>query len=66
MTGGALLQDHAPEESVIDIVRRYLVALPEYGIHPRKAVLYGSHAKGTPDQWSDIDIIVVAPDFDGS
>jgi len=27
------------------------------------AYLFGSHAKGTPDRWSDIDLAVVSPDF---
>ena len=28
-----------------------------------KVFLYGSHAKGTPSKWSDIDLAVVSPDF---
>jgi uncharacterized protein len=27
------------------------------------AYLFGSHAKGTSSQWSDIDLAVVSPDF---
>lgn len=27
------------------------------------AYLFGSHAKGIPNQWSDIDLAVVSPDF---
>jgi predicted nucleotidyltransferase len=27
------------------------------------AYLFGSHAKGTSNQWSDIDLAVVSPDF---
>ena len=50
---------------VIDIVRRYLAALPGVGIHAKQAVLFGSYARGDSDEWSDIDIVVIAPEFDG-
>ncbi|MHC4676218.1 MAG: nucleotidyltransferase domain-containing protein, partial [Planctomycetota bacterium] len=29
-----------------------------------RAVLFGSFARGKADEWSDIDIIVIAPEFD--
>jgi len=45
-------------------VRTYLRALPEYGIHAERAILYGSFANGNPHAWSDIDLIVLAPEFD--
>ena len=28
-------------------------------------ILYGSHAAGTPNEWSDIDVAVISPDFNG-
>jgi len=28
-------------------------------------VLFGSYVSGHPDQWSDIDLLVVSPAFDG-
>lgn len=28
------------------------------------AVVFGSHVNGTPDQWSDIDLVVVSSLFD--
>ncbi len=49
---------------IIDIVRRYLAALPGVGIHAQQAVLFGSHAREDSDEWSDIDIVVIAPEFD--
>lgn len=52
------------ESSIIDAVRRYLAALPSVGIHCRRAVLFGSFANGRADKWSDIDLIVIAPEFD--
>ena len=53
------------EKSIMKIVRLYLAALPSYGIHASRAVLFGSFAKNTADEWSDIDLIVIAPEFDG-
>jgi predicted nucleotidyltransferase len=54
------------EEAVIAVVRRYLAALPAVGIHARKGVLFGSFARGQGDEYSDIDVVVIAPEFDGS
>jgi len=53
-------------ESTIDsVIKQYLAALPAVGIHAKKAVLFGSFAKGSGNQWSDIDLVVIAPEFDG-
>lgn len=52
------------DPEIIDIVRHYLAVLPEFGIHPERAVLFGSRLRGDADEWSDIDLIVVAPEFD--
>jgi uncharacterized protein len=46
------------------VVRQYLRALAEVGIHAQRAVLFGSHAKGTADEWSDIDLVVIAPELE--
>lgn len=54
------------EETIIASVRRYLAALSAVGIHAGKAVLFGSFAIGRSDEYSDIDLIVIAPEFDGS
>jgi predicted nucleotidyltransferase len=54
------------EETVIAAVKRYLAGLPALGIHARQAVLFGSFARGRADEYSDIDLIVIAPEFDGS
>jgi len=52
------------ESTVINAVRQYLAVLPTVGIHASRAVLYGSFARGEADQHSDIDLIVIAPEFD--
>lgn len=53
------------EVTVAETIKSYLARLPRYGIHARRAILFGSQATGTADQWSDIDLIVLAPEFDG-
>ncbi len=53
------------DERVVESVRRYLKALrTEYGIDVHAAVLFGSHVRGNADQWSDIDVVVLARRFD--
>lgn len=54
------------EETIIAAVKRYLAALPAVGIHARRAVLFGSFARGQGGEYSDIDLVVIAPEFDGS
>ena len=51
--------------AIIAIVKRYLSALQDAGIHARMGVVFGSFARGEADQWSDIDVLVIAPEFDG-
>ena len=36
----------------------------EHALNVSQAVLFGSYARGEADQWSDIDLIVVAARFD--
>jgi predicted nucleotidyltransferase len=50
----------------VRIVRRYLSALDGMGIQARRAVLFGSYARGEATEWSDIDLVVIAPQFDGA
>lgn len=54
------------DSEIVAAIRRYLAGLPALGIHPRRAVLFGSLARGTGDEHSDIDLIVIAPEFDRS
>ena len=52
------------EQSVLISVRNYLSAVKEAGIPVSFAVVFGSQAKGTWNEWSDIDLLVVSPHFD--
>jgi predicted nucleotidyltransferase len=52
------------DEILVEKIRRYLAALSSAGIHASRAVLFGSFVKGEADQYSDIDLVVIAPEFD--
>jgi len=54
---GQATMTECPEDLLDEIVRRLVNAL-----HPMQVYLFGSHATGTPDQDSDIDLLVVVPD----
>ncbi|MCF7811106.1 nucleotidyltransferase domain-containing protein [bacterium] len=53
------------EKSIIESINNYLQVLRDNGIENCYGVLYGSYANGRSHKWSDIDLIVVAPRFDG-
>jgi predicted nucleotidyltransferase len=52
------------DSSVVKSVRRYLRALEEAGLSTSFGVVYGSQARGTADESSDIDLLVVSARFD--
>jgi predicted nucleotidyltransferase len=52
-------------QSVLTIVRNYLQVVNQAGIHASRAVLFGSWARGEGRPESDIDLVVIAPEFDG-
>ena len=54
------------EEAIITTIKHYMASLPTFGIHACRAVLFGSYALGKADEYSDIDLIVIAPEFDSS
>lgn len=50
-------------ESVVLIVKQYLAAIRAAGIHAQRAIIFGSHVRGTAGPWSDIDLVVIAPEL---
>ncbi len=50
---------------ILDSVRLYLRTLIDEGLELSFGVLFGSQVKGNTHRWSDIDLVVVAPKFDG-
>ena len=49
--------------AVRDDVERFRQCLEKRGVRPARIVLFGSHAKGTAVQESDMDLVVVSADF---
>ena len=52
------------DQYVLKSVRNYLKAVRTEGIAVRFGIIFGSHATGRSDRWSDIDVLVVSPRFD--
>ena len=52
------------EQSILKTIQRYLEMVHLAGIKVDRAVLFGSHARKEADPDSDIDILVIAPEFD--
>jgi predicted nucleotidyltransferase len=52
------------QEAIINSVRKYLNYLKDNGFKVSFGVLFGSQVTGTATEWSDIDLVVVSPDFD--
>ena len=53
------------EQSVLTSVRNYLAALALRGITVERVVVFGSQTTGKAREWSDIDLLVISPQFDG-
>jgi len=51
--------------AAIKTVKDYAKEINEVGVNLRKVILFGSFAKGTQHEWSDIDVALVADDFTG-
>jgi len=47
-------------------IKTYIEQLESIGIHVQQAILFGSYASGTNDEWSDIDLALVSKDFVGN
>ena len=52
-------------DNIIEIINRFLQKLEKSDIHIKEAILFGSYAKGTNDEWSDIDLALVSDSFCG-
>ena len=53
------------ERTIMTAIQRYIKALSSLGIHTHRIVLFGSFARGDANELSDIDLVVIAPEFDG-
>jgi len=53
------------EPTILIVINRYIEAVKAQGIKVERVVVFGSQATGRTHQWSDIDLLVVSPQFDG-
>lgn len=56
-------QKHVLNDRIVEIVRRYARDLNKVGIPFDELIVFGSQAKGTAKEWSDIDVCVVSRHF---
>lgn len=52
-------------EKVLKNLKGYVKILEENNFPIKKAYLFGSYAKGTFNDWSDIDVLLVSDAFEG-
>lgn len=50
-------------DKIIEEVKEFLLSIQ--GIKIEKAILFGSWVRGDWMKWSDVDLILVSPDFEG-
>ena len=50
---------------VTEIIKRFIKELKKNDIPVENAILFGSYANGSFNEWSDIDIVVVSSAFKG-
>lgn len=53
------------DQSIVKSVRNYLRTVQEQGVDVRFGIVFGSRATGNSAIWSDIDVLVVSPQYDG-
>src|SRR5215470_16406228 len=52
-----------PGCEITDVIGHYCAQLDEMGIRVERALLFGSYARGTEREGSDIDVLIVSSDF---
>ncbi len=52
-------------ESIKLLINKYVSEVKKNGIEISKVILFGSHVAGNPTIESDIDLVIVSPQFDG-
>jgi len=51
------------DKKTLETVKDYLHLLKKEGLGVEKGIIFGSRAKGTAKDYSDIDLCVVSPEF---
>jgi predicted nucleotidyltransferase len=52
------------DAAVLNTIRNYLQEVRTSGIRASRAILFGSYARGASLSDSDIDVLIIAPEFD--
>ncbi|MEJ5311294.1 MAG: nucleotidyltransferase domain-containing protein [Anaerolineae bacterium] len=52
-----------PSMELITQIQRFRESLEKSGIHQQQVLLYGSQRHGTASEGSDIDLIIISPDW---
>jgi uncharacterized protein len=55
----------ATQGSVIKLVTKFANDIASEGVHLRKVILFGSYAHNTQGRYSDVDVALVADEFQG-
>lgn len=51
--------------TIVRVVQDYLIAVQRSGVRVSRAILFGSYARGDAGPDSDVDVLIIAPEFDG-
>lgn len=51
------------KEEILEKIRDFQTVITKEGIRVERIILYGSHAEGTGNEDSDIDVAMISPDF---
>jgi predicted nucleotidyltransferase len=52
------------DKSIIESVKIFLMSVNNQSAKISFGVIFGSQARGEATKWSDIDLLVISPDFD--
>ena len=58
------IQGILPKEFALELVRRYKEIIAPRFDSKMKVMMFGSYAKGCPNEWSDIDVAIIVPKVD--
>ena len=56
--------DKITQSAAVELVRKFVKELQDNGLHLKKVYLFGSYARNEQRQYSDIDVALVADEFE--
>ena len=51
------------QKAALELAKQFVEEIKAKGLHIRRAILFGSYARNEQHEWSDIDIALVADEF---